>query len=38
VLSTHTERTLIALDALDAPLPRRNRRAARPRRQGESDA
>jgi len=35
VLSTHTERTCVALDADDAPLPRRSRRAggARARRQ-----
>jgi Lrp/AsnC family leucine-responsive transcriptional regulator len=38
VLSTHTERTRIALDAFEAPLPRRNRRPARPRRHEEPDA
>jgi Lrp/AsnC family leucine-responsive transcriptional regulator len=32
VLSTHTERTRIALDACDAPLPRRSRRLARARK------
>jgi len=32
VLSTHTERTRIALDACDAPLPRRSRRPARARK------
>jgi len=36
VLSTHTERTRITLDANDAPLPRRSRRGARARR-SESD-
>ena len=39
VLSTHAERTRIAVDALDAPLPRRYRRgAARVRKGGEADA
>jgi Lrp/AsnC family leucine-responsive transcriptional regulator len=38
VLSTHTERTRIALDALEAPLPRRSRRSPRPRRHGETEA
>lgn len=38
VLSTHTERTRISVDALDAPLPRRGRRSARPRRSGDADA
>ena len=32
VLSTHSERTRVALDVADAPLPRR-RRAQRPRRE-----
>lgn len=39
VLSTHAERTRIAVDALDAPLSRRARRGAtRTRRSGELDA
>jgi Lrp/AsnC family leucine-responsive transcriptional regulator len=38
VLSTHTERTRIAVDAPDVPLSRRTRRAARTRRSGDLDA
>ena len=37
VLSTHTERTRIVVDALEAPLPRRTRRTPRSRKQGETD-
>ncbi|MEB2345552.1 MAG: Lrp/AsnC family transcriptional regulator [Deltaproteobacteria bacterium] len=38
VLSTHTERTRIALDGLEAPLPRRTRRAPRTRHSGGAPA
>lgn len=39
VLSTHAERTRIAVDSLEAPLRRRSRRGSlRARRSGESDA
>jgi Lrp/AsnC family leucine-responsive transcriptional regulator len=38
VLSTHTERTRISVDPLEAPLPRRGRRASRPRRGGDAEA
>lgn len=38
VLSTHAERTRIAVDALEAPLPRRARRSQRPRRSDDPDA
>jgi Lrp/AsnC family leucine-responsive transcriptional regulator len=36
VLSTHTERTRVALPQEDAPLPRRGRRSARLRRSAEA--
>jgi Lrp/AsnC family leucine-responsive transcriptional regulator len=36
VLSTHTERTRVSLDADVAPVPRRSRRSARLRRSGEA--
>jgi Lrp/AsnC family transcriptional regulator, leucine-responsive regulatory protein len=38
VLSTHTERTRISVDSLEAPLPRRARRSARSRRSGDAEA